>query len=508
MATAKQILGKINPWLYADDKNREELLAKYGSIEKIPADEIVPKSLGDHKIVYDSSSETLEPLYFWTVDFMENRGLSPEKLIDNFASSPGSGHFAELGQRATIMQQQGAKILGDVNTVLRSVLNIIYDLNEFRIRLEHYENLKSKDLSITEAARLSLKQIWLDKVDATKGNSSVKAMSFQGGFQTLIHAFLSVNNEKDVDNLDLNDVIKRILKPRIQEFNLWLDHSEKELKKRFELEKTYLRSQVNSLRLYSRWAKPYLVAAQQLESKDMRKDTALIKTFNTILLELSLFGKIKLDIKSAALSKKLPIDFLKMKFNREYYSCVLVDFRFRGIPQRAGGQQSHYVFGGKADITFSAYALNQDELEMFRQEIDREDINDVLKLIEGATTESLNLLQEEINFFLEEKSKEEKKEKKYGETNPFLALTGFYDASEEEMEKISGKGFGEKLKGIFGFGKKKPEEKKEKKEIKFIIPDSWIEKNVLRKVTIEEAKDINFDSFDIYKKNHGMASYT
>ena len=145
---------------------------------------------------------------------------------------------------------------------------------------------------------------------------------------------------------------------------------------------------------------------------------------------------------------------------------------------------------------------------MFRQEIDREDINDVLKLIEGATTESLNLLQEEINFFLEEKSKEEKKEKKYGETNPFLALTGFYDASEEEMEKISGKGFGEKLKGIFGFGKKKPEEKKEKKEIKFIIPDSWIEKNVLRKVTIEEAKDINFDSFDIYKKNHGMASYT
>jgi len=284
--------------------------------------------------------------------------------------------------------------------------------------------------------------------------------------------------------------------------------TKKELKKRYELEKTYLRSQVNSLRLYSRWAKPYLVAAQQLESKDMRKDTALIKTFNTILLELSLFGKIKLDIKSAALSKKLPIDFLKMKFNREYYSCVLVDFRFRGIPQRAGGQQSHYVFGGKADITFSAYALNQDELEMFRQEIDREDINDVLKLIEGATTESLNLLQEEINFFLEEKSKEEKKEKKYGETNPFLALTGFYDASEEEMEKISGKGFGEKLKGIFGFGKKKPEEKKEKKEIKFIIPDSWIEKNVLRKVTIEEAKDINFDSFDIYKKNHGMASYT
>src|SRR3989344_2752227 len=511
MDDMKKILGKINPRLYAE--NGAELLEKYGTIEKIPADEIKPKPLSEHKLVYDSSSETLEPIYFWIIDFMENRGLAPEKIVDNFASSPGSGHFAELGQRATIMQQQGAKILSDVNTVLRSVLNIIYDLKEFRIRLEHYENLKSENPETKDAARLSLKQIWLDKVDSVKGNSSVKAMSFPGGFQTLIHAFLSVNNEKDVEKLDLNDVIKRILKPRIQEFNLWLDQSEKELKKRYELEKTYLRSQVNSLKLYSRWAKPYLVAAQQLEMKDMRRDTALIKSFNTILLELSLFGKTKLDIKKSALSKKLPADFLKesflKSFKRDYYSCILVDFRFRGIPQRAGGQQSHYVFGGKADITFSAYALNQDEIEMFKQQIDKSDIEDVLKLIEGATTDSLNQLQEEINFFLDEKSKDEKKEKKYSEQNPFLALTGFYEISEEEREKNAGKSFGKKLKGIFGFWQKNSiEEKKEKKEIKFIVPDSWVEKNTLRKVAIDDARDIAFDSFDIYKKNHGMASYT
>src|SRR3990167_325864 len=199
MATAKQILGKINPWLYADDKNREELLAKYGSIEKIPADQIVPKSLGDHKIVYVSSSETLEPLYFWTVDFMENRGLSPEKLIDNFASSPGSGHFAELGQRASIMQQQGAKILGYVNTVLRSVLNIIYDLKEFRIRLQSYDDLHSRDKDLSQSARLSLKQLWLDKVDINKGNTGIKAMALgQAGFQTLLDAFLVVDDVKNV----------------------------------------------------------------------------------------------------------------------------------------------------------------------------------------------------------------------------------------------------------------------------------------------------------------------
>jgi len=111
-----------------------------------------------HKLVYDSSSETLEPVYFFVLDLMNDFGLKPEKLIDNFSSSPGSGHFSELGQRASIMQQQGTKLLGDINTVLRSILNLIYDLKEFRIRLQNYDDLKSKN-HIGEAAKLSLKQI-------------------------------------------------------------------------------------------------------------------------------------------------------------------------------------------------------------------------------------------------------------------------------------------------------------------------------------------------------------
>ena len=49
-----------------------------------------------HTLGYDSAVETLEPVYFFIIDFMNELGLSPEKLIDNFSSSPGSGHFAEL----------------------------------------------------------------------------------------------------------------------------------------------------------------------------------------------------------------------------------------------------------------------------------------------------------------------------------------------------------------------------------------------------------------------------
>ena len=40
------------------------------------------------KLVYDSSTETLEPVYFWVLDFMnEMFGGDVEKVVDNFASS-------------------------------------------------------------------------------------------------------------------------------------------------------------------------------------------------------------------------------------------------------------------------------------------------------------------------------------------------------------------------------------------------------------------------------------
>ncbi len=451
-----------------------------------------------HKIVYNSSSETLEPIYFWIVDFLADIGLDVEKLTDNFTSSPGSGHFGELGQRATIMQQQGSKILADINTVLRSILNLIYDLKEFRIRLDQYKSLKSDDKDTKESARLSLKQLWLDKVDIQKGNSSIKAMALsQAGFVTLLDAFLAMKDETLKDSkgneIDLNERVKRILKPRIREFNIWVEQSEKELSKRYELEKNYLRSQVNSLKLYSRWAKPYLKAAQDLEQKDSGRSPDLVKTFNSILLELTLFGKSKINIKKSSISGDFPSEFSNEKFikslKRDYYACVLVDLNFRGIPQRiSSGAQGHYAFGGKTEVTFNAYALNSEELKKLDEELDKSDIGDALTLIEGSTGESLKQLQEEINFFLDEKdsSESESKEKeKISGTNPFLALIGHYNKKDE-----------------------KPKEKKSKKKEDKIQKDNWIESTHIRPFTAEEAKTKTFTIFDVYKKTHGMVSYT
>ncbi len=442
----------------------------------------------EHKLVYESTTEGLEPLYFFILDLMEDFSLKPEKLVDNFSSSPGSGHFAELGQRASIMQQQGAKILGDVNAVLRSVLNIIYDLKEFKIRLQGYDGLKSNDSNKKQAARLSLKQLWMDKVDyPTKQNSSIKAMALgQAGYQTLIDAFLVANDVKDVKDLDLNDRVKRIVTARISEFNAWLDQSEKELRKRYQLEKTYLKSQVSSLKLYSRWARPYLRAASKLEPKDMGRDPHMVNVFNTLILELTLLGKLPLKVKDSSLEGELPSEFSKESFikslKRNYQTCILVDFRFRGIPQRVA-QQSHYAFGGKAEVVFRGYSLNDDEVAKLNQELDKSDLNDVLGLVEGATQESLKQMQEEIDYFLEEKEDKEN-EKSNDSSNPFLALIGGYEKKE------------------------KPKEKEKSKEEIIVRKDNWIEENHLRKLTASKAEELAFKLFEVYKKAHGMPAYT
>ena len=472
--TVSQIIESVSPYYQKRTKDKEK-----GKIDSVPE--------ATHTLVYDSSSETLEPIYFFILDLMNDLRLPPEKLIDNFSSTPGSGYSGEMGQRASIMQQQAGKILGDVNTVLRSVLNIIYDLKEFKTRLQSYDSWKSPKKEEQEAAVLALKQIWMDKVDIGKGNSSIKAMALgQGGFQTLIDAFLAAKDEKDIDKIDLNDRIKRILKPRVQEFNIWLSESEKELRKRYELEKTYLKSQVNSLKLYSRWARPYLKSASELEQKERFREPALVKTFDTIILELTLLGKNKFDIADAASKGDVPADFSKPKFlktvKRNYYTCILVDFTFRGIPQRVP-QQGHYTFGGRAEVTFKAYVLNDDEIKKFEEEFSKSEVNDVLSLIEGTTTESIGQLEGDINEFLEEKPKGEEK-KSPESSNPFIALIGGYE--------------------------KKPETSKKKDEQKNIIvqPDSWIEKTHFRPLVAEAAKTKVFDIFDIYKKSHGMVSFS
>ncbi|MEK6848060.1 MAG: hypothetical protein AABX65_00315, partial [Nanoarchaeota archaeon] len=134
------LIAAINPDLYCDPEVKKEvkkiiseegpekgyLKAAEKSKPKTPEymdfDEIEYKSpikaeglknpIEKHELMYDATGESLEPLYFWILDTLQKDYKDMkniDKLIDNFISSPGSGHFSEIGQKATRMQEEGMK---------------------------------------------------------------------------------------------------------------------------------------------------------------------------------------------------------------------------------------------------------------------------------------------------------------------------------------------------------------------------------------------------------------
>ncbi len=445
-----------------------------------------------HTLVYDSFSEQLEPVYFWLLDFLQKSSDKVTKVVDTFVSSPGSGHYGEFGQKRTRMQEEGMKILGTVGQMVKSVLNIVYDLKDFEIRLALYDNLKSDKPATKESAILSLKQIWMDTVDfAKRGTTSLKQLAAQYDYVTVIDAFMKAKTLEEVKELDLNDRVKHIVMQRVDEFYMWLRESERELRKRYSIEKQYLKNQVDTINMYSRWVYPYLRAATQLEmsdnnARDLQSDPSLVNIFSTTLQELTLVASGKYDPKDD-LSEGLLPKIYKRPDARTYHPLVIVELKYRTMPQRIN-QRGDYSYGGKVEMKFTSYALNDEELKMFHETIKDTQFGEVMKLIEGATTETLKHIKEDIDHFLDKK--EEKKEdaaeekEKPDDLNPFTALFGSL--------------FGKKK------DKKKPDEKKDL--TKGIESDDKFEE-VFRSQAILMAREKCYRLYDVYKKAHGMASH-
>lgn len=129
-----------------------------------------------------------------------------------------------------------------------SIMNMFLDLAELKIHLRNFDYLKSKNRDKRNIALLTLKQRWIDKVDILKENFSMKNfVEEKEKFKELINAFLitgyikeiknSQQINKEINKLDLNEEIKNILREKIPKFYKWVETSEKELRKRYEVEK-------------------------------------------------------------------------------------------------------------------------------------------------------------------------------------------------------------------------------------------------------------------------------
>ena len=438
-----------------------------------------------YSIQYDSLAEGLEPIYFWLLDFMQDprpSGLGMDEVIkskDEYEAAVGSGFFSELGAKATRMQEQAMKMMGVINQVIRSVINLIYDLREFEIRLGTYDDLKSNDKDKRESAEIALRVLWMDQVDIKRGRGSINMLARELQFVTIRDAFIYAKSEADVENLDLNDRVKRILKSRLNEYFKWHEYSEKELRKRYNIERAYLKSQVNSLKHYTAWVKPYLIAAKKLNmtnflTKNGMENPNIVNLFNNVEIHLTLLGKKKVNLRD------VHPQYANLKLDTDYNSCVEIEIAFRTVPRATQSAQGLvYLHSGKTNISFRAYALTDNELE----EISKLRTEEDLELIEGMTEVSLKEIQDDIEHFLGKPEEEEKKEKPRF-PNPFSGIT---------------KGFKQAIKP-FGMVYS---------TLRFKNPElgkSFQEKKI-REYALDDAKTKCYSIYDLYKKAHGMFAW-
>jgi len=439
-----------------------------------------------HTLGYDISAnanEFLEQAYFWMVDYITKEFEKSYKLTDNFIASPGSSLFTDFLTKTTRVQEEASRILGNVNTVIRSVINLVYELRELKIVMDEYEKYRSKNSIESESALLALKQRWLDQVDIRRGGTALKQLVLTGAnqpnFVLIIDAFMAPKNLEEAKKLDLNDRMKRLVLQRLSEFYIWLEQSETELKKRYELLKLYLKSQVNSVKLYARWVKPYLKAAKSLE-QNASGGAYLVSGFNTAVFELSVLGEGKVTIAEEILKGGLPEVFETKIKTEKYVPLILIELKYRSTPESVG---QHHRFRGLLELEFTSYGLSVEELKILLKEIEKDDFGEVYQAIEGATNESIGMIQSDIDEFINEKPKKDKKEDS-DDTNPFSAL-------------FSG------LFSQFSITSSKNEEKKARIGLRV---DSDYEKAVRNQAIVKARMECS-KMFNVYKGVNNMPSF-
>jgi hypothetical protein len=361
-----------------------------------------------HLIVYDSIEESLEGLYFFILDWWKRGGWQVTKIADNFAASPGSGLFGEMTRRKMQAQDDWQRLQAAAQGLLRSVLGQLSEIKLHRRALGLAQNYQSGTGHEKEAALLALKQIWLDRMNAI-GHSRYQLSPNDLG------ELLGAQSPGESSSSDGWRSV--LLRGRLEEFNQWLGHAERELRVQFDLARNQLRVDVEKLNLYARWAAAYLRQARELE-QNASPGAALVTVFDSAVSELALLAQGAFPLEERVRRGELPRMFLRTT-KRVAKPVVVVEFNLRTAPKAVA--PGSFVYRGRATINLSSYALTDEELTILMREIARDELRDLIAAVASRMAANVDEVLSAINEALgvEEKQPETRNE---NDTNPFTAL--------------------------------------------------------------------------------------
>ncbi len=186
---------------------------------------------------------------------------------------------------------------------------------------------------------------------------------------------------------------------------------------RYNLARNHLRQDVEKLKLYARWAAPYLRQARDLE-QNLPSEAALATVFDSAVSELVLLAQGTFPLEERVQRGELPRMFLRTR-NRVAKPVVVVEFNLRMAPKAV--ERGSFVYRGRAGITLSSYALTDEELTILMREIARDELHDLVGAVESRMAENVDGVLSAINEALGTDQKHAKTSNE-SDTNPFSAL--------------------------------------------------------------------------------------
>jgi len=214
---------------------------------------------------------------------------------------------------------------------------------------------------------------------------------------------------------------------KVKNFDAWLKLSEQTLRQRLAIDRQLLMNELQFLKLQSLWVKPYL---PQVRRANLKPDPELVTAFNTALFELVLLVELPSEIETLVKQGDLP-KLLLGKKHRRPRPVLVVELKLRAIPERT--KAGSHVFRGKAEIKFTSFALNDDELAVLQREVARSEYGQLFGLLEQSIPESLEGLMSDLDELLDENGPPPVKAKKDSEdTNPFIALFSWFRSNTDD----------------------------------------------------------------------------
>jgi len=457
-----------------EEKDKEE--------EEKKLKEVFDKSLKKNILEVQKSNASMEESYFWILGFLRSRNAlnyqAIDKVSDIYTATETSEYFGSIEQRKGAQQEKVSTYLATIGKLIKDTFQIIRELKVLDERLSYYVDSEKGD----ETAEITLKGMWVDLVEGgPESATSVLGLARKAQFVIIPDLFFKIQlkDETEVDEAikklkgeGINARVRDVLRRKLSQYYRWKKRTEEELTVRKNLLMKYLKQQYNTIKMYSKWVKPYLRNIQKLQMSG-EDSPDLVTAFDTSQIELEIIAT-KKDYQL-----ETDLGLVERKFKNSI-PCIRITFKFVTIPELAFYKeyQRGAIHVGRTEIKIEGFVVTPKELEAYKKKKEKEDF-EILSTID----ESLGSIYEDINHYLKqleekEKPKEEKKEE--GLLEPF-------------------KGIVDGLKDMFTFSETKKEEDEGPKLTTY-------EKKLENKAA-ENVKTHVYILYDIYKKVHGMLSW-